>query len=114
QHVNHGQRERGTLGEDADRVADVVAEILQRRELGATMIGAVGFPVVGGDGEVRADLFLQVVVEAAPLQPRHDGHAYSLLPGAVAGFITRLIAVTSSLQRDSSRRSCCLPAGVSV
>ena len=40
-------------------------------------------------------------------------HGSPSVPGASAGFITRLIAFTSSVHRDSSRRSCFLPSGVS-
>ena len=38
---------------------------------------------------------------------------YSSVPGARAAFITRPIACTSSVHRDSSRSSCFLPSGVS-
>src|SRR5439155_7084648 len=83
-----------------------VDEVLARRERRTALVGAVGHALVGGDLQVRANLVLEVlVVEAPPLQPRKNRHVYSLLPVA-AGFITRLMAFTSSVQRDSSRRSC--------
>ena len=134
---DNGERERAVLRERTNRVADVahlivqgvepprgphasgrvggqrdVAEVLARRELRTALVGAVGHALVGGDLQVRANLVLEVlVVEAPPLQPPKDRHVYSLLPVA-AGFITRLMAFTSSVHRDSSRRSCFFPSGV--
>ena len=53
----------------------------------------------------------QKPADAAPAaQPGPEGHNYSSRPGA--GVITRPMAVTSCAQRDASRTSCFLPAGV--
>ena len=84
--------------------------------MGGVAIGAAGHPFLFGDRQMGTDLVLKIViieVETAPLQPGKDGHGYSPVPGAVDGFITRPIAFTSSVQRDSSRTSCFLPSGVS-
>ena len=45
-------------------------------------------------------------------QQRVEMWCQSSVPGASRGFMTRPIALTSSVQRDSSRSSCCLPSGV--
>ena len=81
-----GEREGRVLRERADRVADVaqqiaqglepprrphaagrfgrqrdVAELSQRRVARVFRIGAVGDPLLRGDGEVRADLLLEIL-----------------------------------------------------
>jgi hypothetical protein len=65
-----------------------VAEVFQRRQLRALLIGAVGHPLVGGDRQVRANLFLEVLVVPGPppFQPGKDRHQLLLARGDPVSF----------------------------
>ena len=77
-----------------------VAELLHRRETRRLGVLAALDPLLDADRDVAADLVVELV------RPRP--HRYS--SPAVAGFITRPIASTSSDQRSCSRVSWALPA----